>query len=55
MIAKIFDWFFHSHKWKTLEVMPLHVTGKHGRVVAEGHRYIQECETCGLVENRDLI
>jgi hypothetical protein len=47
--------FFHSHEWKTIDWMPLKMTNEHGRTVANGRRYIQECETCGLVKKRDLV
>lgn len=41
--------FGHSHKWKTLEVIPIHCGEK-----LRGDAYIQECEKCGHVRRVDL-
>lgn len=41
----------HFHKWKTARVVEL--TYEDGKT--RGSRWIQECETCGKVTNRDLI
>jgi uncharacterized Zn finger protein len=44
----------HFHRWKTIECGPFHLT-ENGRVTDRGVRYIQQCETCGVVVKRDLI
>jgi hypothetical protein len=51
--------FGHAHKWKTLKQTPLVRPEQvvYGQTYGQrtGTRYIQQCETCGLVTKRDLI
>lgn len=44
----------HFHKWKTIKEHPFSLT-ENGKSVANGTRYIQQCETCGKVVKRDLV
>lgn len=44
----------HVHRWKTIEKTNLS-TMDGDKVAATGARYIQQCETCGIVKKRDLI
>lgn len=55
-MIRLLQWLFlgHVHKWKTLEKRELRQTYG-GKVDSVGTRYIQECETCGIVVKRDLI
>jgi hypothetical protein len=58
MIALI-QWLVmgHAHKWKTLEVVPLHRTQGNEYAperICVGDVYIQQCEKCGHVRRVDL-
>lgn len=55
-MLRLLQWIFlgHVHKWKTVSAGDLEARGD-DRINLRGKRYIQQCETCGMVVKRDLI
>lgn len=55
-MIRLLQWLFtgHIHKWKTIADNPLRVS-EGSRQVALGHRYVQQCEHCGTIAQRDII
>ncbi|GJD54956.1 hypothetical protein [Methylobacterium dankookense] len=55
-MLQLLQWLFfgHVHKWKTLRDVPLAELDYSGREVVTGRRYVQQCEHCGKVIQRDF-
>lgn len=51
MVTKIYNFFFHQHKWVIKEEFPLYDEWTDKRV---GQAYILQCEKCGAIKYKKI-
>lgn len=53
MLTKVWDFFFHRHKWEIIDRVII-TTEENNRKLQIGDRYIFQCKGCGNIKKKDI-